>query len=177
MADMTAELRTLLQHGHIARHRGRSQDALRAFESAAAIARKVGAKEELIIALKGQAQIERDLNQLERAKALYQQAVNSCRKHDDPLLLAHTLRHLADILSDLNAHSEAEPVYREALAFYRANLKTGVLDLANCLRPLALLLEATGKVAEAKETWIETRVLYNALNLRDAVAECEKHLA
>ena len=148
---MSAELRALLQQGHSARSKGRPDDALRAFEDAITLAKKSGAKEELVHALKGHGQIERDLGRTAAAKARYQQATDECRTFADALLLAHTIRHLADIHSDQNEFALAEPLYREVLTLYRSNLGTSVLDLANAVRPFAILLESTGRHAEAKD--------------------------
>jgi hypothetical protein len=71
----------------------------------------------------------------------------------------------------------AEPCYVEALALYRSSGHTAPsLDLANAIRPLAILRERVGNVDEAILLWREARDLYLAVNVRAGVAECSKHL-
>ena len=71
----------------------------------------------------------------------------------------------------------AEPCYEEALALYRSSGQTAPpLDLANAIRPLAILRERVGNANEAVLLWREARDLYLSVNVRAGVAECSKHL-
>jgi tetratricopeptide (TPR) repeat protein len=86
------------------------------------------------------------------------------------------LRHLADIHQDAGAWSAAEPLYEHALRLYRADPSTGTLELANALRPYALLRERLGDGDAAVALWREARALYLAAGIAEAVAECDRHL-
>ena len=72
---------------------------------------------------------------------------------------------------------KAEPCYQEALLLYRDHPGTAPLDLANALRPFAILSEALGKPEQAIQLWTEARTLYAALNLKAGVDESSEHLA
>jgi tetratricopeptide (TPR) repeat protein len=122
-------------------------------------------------------QIERDLGRSEAARPLYEEAVSLCRGQSDALRLAHTVRHLGDLHQDAGRLGLAEPCYEEALALYRGSGHTPPpLDLANAIRPLAILRERAGNVVEAAGLWREARDLYLAVNVRAGVAECSNHL-
>jgi hypothetical protein len=88
---------------------------------------------------------------------LYEDAVALCRRLDDPLLLAHTVRHLGDVLCENGKDEQAEPHYREALAIYRSH--TGpILDLANAIRSLAVLREDESLWEEAHHLYVMAKV-------------------
>lgn len=111
------------------------------------------------------------------ARRSYEEAVSLLREEGDPFRLAHTLRHLGDVLREAGRSSDAEPCYREALAMYRGQEGTLPLDLANAIRPLAILETAAGRGREARELWEEARALYEAVGVREGVAECAQQLA
>lgn len=122
-------------------------------------------------------QIERDLGRGEVARPLYEEAVSLCRGQSDVLRLAHTVRHLGDLHLDAGRLDLAEACYEEALALYRSSAHTAPpLDLANAIRPLAILRERLGKADEAVPLWQEARDLYLSANVGEGVAECSKHL-
>jgi tetratricopeptide (TPR) repeat protein len=111
------------------------------------------------------------------ARLPYQAAVALCRAEGDPLLLAHTVRHLGDVHQDAGRIALAEPCYREALRLYRGNPATRALDLANALRPLAILVDGAGDAEEARRLFAEARDLYAAARVDEGVADCDHHLA
>lgn len=152
------------------------ENARRRYERAIERARSEELRRELIKALKGLGQIARDANDRDEALSLYEQAVMLCRKEDDPLLLAHTIRHVADIHADNGRDDLAAPCYQEALAIYREHRETSVLDLANAVRPFALLKQKAGQLEDAKHLWAEARDLYSAANVPQGVAECSRHV-
>ena len=166
----------LIQQATQARRDKRLADAHRGFVEAVALCRKAGTKRELIQALTGLGQIERDLGRLDRAQTLYEEAVALCRQHEDTLILAHTLRHLGDIHRSARQAELAEPCYREALALYRSNEQTPPVDLANALRPLAILREGQGEIDEARALWEQARNLYEAAGVEGGVAESSVRL-
>jgi tetratricopeptide (TPR) repeat protein len=145
------------------------EEARALFVDAAAMSRANDARRELVEALKGIAQIDRDLGRRADALPSYEEAVDVCRGIGDPLLLAHTLRHLADLHHDDARDDLAEPLYAEALALYRAS-DAPPLDLANALRSLAI-------IKNSEELWEEAFHLYVATNVPPGVAETALRLA
>src|SRR5437899_6426180 len=117
--------------------------------------RQAGMKRELIRALKGLGQIERDLNNDAAALVLYEEAVALCRQQGDALMLAHTVRHVGDIHQEGGRDDLAEPCYNEALSIYRRDNETQQLDLANTIRPFALLKANAREVEDARRWWAD----------------------
>jgi tetratricopeptide (TPR) repeat protein len=113
---------------------------------------------------------------LDAARALYTEAAAQYRQEGLTLAWAHTVRHVADMWLEESQFEAARPLYEDALKAYRGSLETRILDLANTLRPYALLNEATGKLEAAGELWQEAKSLYASLRVREGVAECDAHL-
>jgi tetratricopeptide (TPR) repeat protein len=141
-----------------------------------AAARSAGNDVDLVHALKGLGQVERDLGHTERALPLYEEAMELCLANEDLPALAHTLRHLGDIHQDAGNWSQAEEFYVQALNLYRRDNTVTPLDLANALRPLAQLRERVGDDAAAEPMWREARALYLAAGVGEGAAECDRHL-
>lgn len=118
----------------------------------------------------------RKQSDLRAARAHYAIAADIYRGQDDALAYAHTIRHIADMYLDESDLVEARPLYEEALEIYRGNLQTRLLDLANTVRPFALLNEASGNLAVATQLWQEARNLYSSLRVEEGVRECDAHL-
>jgi tetratricopeptide (TPR) repeat protein len=167
----------LMKAAERARREDHLADAQRDYAKAVALCRRAGVRRELVQALKGLGQIERDLGRNEAALPLYEEAVALCREEGDPLALAHTVRHLGDIHRHAGRVESAESCYLEALALYRGNERTGPLDLANAIRPLAILKDHAGEMDEARRLWEEARDLYAVVNVPQGVAECSRRLA
>lgn len=130
----------------------------------------------LINALKMMGQIERDEGQLEAALAHYLRAADLSRDQSDLLLLAHTIRHVGDIHWDMGDADLAEPCFEEALALYRERSPPPG-ELANALRPMALLKEAAGDKAAAYDLWCEAGDLYAVAGIDAGVEECARRAA
>jgi len=120
-------------------------------------------------------QARRDRN-LPLARSHYAEAAEIYRGQNDNLAYAHTIRHIADIFVEESNLTESKPLYEEALELYRSNLNTKLLDLANTVRPYALLNEGLGNKDAAMELWQEARNLYRSLRIDQGVAECESHI-
>ena len=95
----------------------------------------------------------------------------------DPLRLAHTVRHVGDILREDKQLEPAGPCYREALEIYRAHEDTPPLDLANAIRGYALLKAETGERQDAIALWQEAGELYAQVHVEAGVAESERRVA
>jgi tetratricopeptide (TPR) repeat protein len=123
------------------------------------------------------AKAEREAGRNEAAIALYGQAAEIARRDGDTLALAHRLRHIGDIHLEAGRIDRAAPCYDEALALYRSREDAKPLDLANLLRPMALLCEARKEPEAARRHWAEARALYEQVGVAAGVAECTRHLA
>jgi tetratricopeptide (TPR) repeat protein len=161
-------IKELLRSGRRARFETPAE-ARKLFAEAAAMAHESGAWRELVDALKGIAQVERDLGRRTEARPFYEKAVAVCREIADPLLLAHTIRHLGDLHHDDGRDDLAEPMYAEALALYRTS-DPSPLDLANAVRSLAV-------IKNSEELWEEAFHLYAAANVPPGAAESALQLA
>ncbi len=107
----------------------------------------------------------------------YRDAVALLRASGEPLRLAHTVRHVADMEREAEDWPAALRDYAEALQLYRRSPETGKLDLANTLRGYALLLEALGARGEAGAMWVEARELYRGVGVQAGVDEAARRVA
>ena len=110
------------------------------------------------------------------ARARYSEAAEIYGRAANQLAYAHTIRHIADMYLDESEFELARPLYEEALEIYRSSLDSRILDLANTIRPYAILNEAIGKRDIARDLWQEAKVLYTAIRVGDGVSECETRL-
>src|SRR6266581_2807522 len=103
--------------------------------------------------------------------------VASLRKVDDPLRLAHAVRHLGDAYYYARRSARAESCYVEALSIYRRYENRQPLDLANAIRSFAVLKDEVGSAEEAEQMWQEAHDLYVSLNASVGIAESAARLA
>ncbi len=113
---------------------------------------------------------------LAAAREHYAEAAKLYRQENQVLAYAHTIRHIADIDQQEHNPGTAKPLYEEALEIYRSNLDTKLLDLANTVRPYALLVEEQGDSVLAMKLWEEARSLYGSLRIDQGVSECNNHI-
>ena len=172
-----ADLDATLARGLDARRAGDAAAARAEYTSALVACRQTDDEPRLVRALAGLAQVERDEDETAACVALYREALGLCRGLGDPRPLAYVLRHLGDVLREADDLEPAEPALREAAELIRADPETTGVGLANVLRPLALLLGATGRPDEARPLWHEVRELYGAAGLPEGVEEADEHLA
>ena len=102
----------------------------------------------------------------------YEEASNLLRNSPDRLKFAHTVRHLGDVYAEQREWLRAEPCYIEALEVYRSHPSPSKLDVANAIRPYAILLSATGRHAESRGLFAEAARLYEAVGIAAGVEEC-----
>lgn len=167
---------SLIRRGMAARRDDRPDDAMRHMKAAVALARFGNDPLALARALHGQANVERDRGEVRAALDLYLEAVPLCRQGDDPLVLAHTARHLGDVLREMGDLEAAGRCYGEALALYRADPDAPPLDVANAVRPAAILCEALGEDDQARALWREAGGLYRRAGVEAGVSESAAHL-
>jgi tetratricopeptide (TPR) repeat protein len=103
-------------------------------------------------------------------------AVVSARAVDDPLRLAHRVRHLGDAYYYAGRAATAESCYLVALSAYRRHERTRPLDLANAIRSFAVLKHEGGAAEQAQGLWQEAHDLYVTLNATAGVAESAARL-
>ena len=168
---MIAAIKSLLKQAAHARGSGESAEAERLYKQAAADAK---AKDDAAHAeaLLGVAQARRDRGDLVAASINYAEAITLLRACNEPSLLAFTLRHAADVRSELREYGAANAHIEEAIRLYRAADPWSALDLANALRVAALNSER-----EAYAAWREAEKLYAGENVNQGVEECTMHLA
>jgi tetratricopeptide (TPR) repeat protein len=106
------------------------------------------------------------------ARLCYEEAVALFRESDQPLVLAHTIRHLGDVYLEQGRPDLAEPCYHEALGLYRSHEDDSSLDLANAVRSLAVL-----RWEQTKMLWEEVRALYTSLNIEAGIKESAARVA
>lgn len=106
------------------------------------------------------------------ARLCYEEAVVLFREADEPLILAHTIRHLGDVYLEQGRPDLAEPCYHEALGLYRNHADESSLDLANAVRSLAVL-----RWEQAKMLWEEVRTLYTGLSIEPGIKESAARVA
>jgi len=167
---------SLIRRGMAARREDRPDEAMRLMKAAVALARFGEDPLARARALHGLANVERDLGQLDVALRLYLEAVPLCRQGDDPLVFAHTVRHLGDVLRELGDLEKAGRCYAEALAVYRADPDAPPLDVANAVRPAAMLCEALGEADQARALWREAGELYRRAGVEAGVSESAAHV-
>jgi tetratricopeptide (TPR) repeat protein len=174
---MTDAIEKLLTQAAQARREKRLADAHRDLVEAVSIARHTHNRRELARAVTELGRIDRDMGNRDAALAAYQETAAIYRELGDELKLAHTIRHVGDIHWDAKRAGAAEPCFHEALALYATHPETPPLDLANAVRPLALLKDDAGESEEADRLWEEAKNLYASVNVLPGVVECAGRLA
>lgn len=121
--------------------------------------------------LNREAKLKRNEGEFAEAVSLHEQALLIFRKLDRPAERAYTLRHVADLHSELGELTKAKREIEEAINFYRDTPYGKPLDLANALRVSALNTER-----QANKLWQEARSLYGSLKIDAGVDEAHVHI-
>ncbi len=178
---MSERLRQEIERARQARLEGRAAEARGALE--AALAQRTGDGDgtrcdtldfEARMLL---ANLERDLGDIDAARVRYEAIARFCDADAEPRRHAVALRHLADVRCESGDLADAERGYVRALAILREAADTTPADLANALRPYALLCERTGRPDDARDAWREARGLYVVAGIEAGVEECDAALA
>ena len=148
-------------------------DLVRACE----ICEQAGAKKELSVALGKLGHVALDLDHPNKARTLFEESVAAAREADDPLRLAHAVRHLGQANQRLRRLESAARCYEEALDLYDQAGTAHPLDHANTLRPMAALSEELGDVEGARLLWRRAAKLYRAAGVEEGARECEAQLS
>lgn len=169
---MNQELKSILEQARAARRAGGLATARQAFRQALETSQLAADKHGRFVALRGLGQVQRDEGDPVKAIGYYEEALEVAQELGDPVLIAHTLRHLADACAESGHQERAAPLYSEAISRYRAQDNAPLLDVANALRPAAALCEELGDTAKAATWWREARDLYGQAGIEAGVAEC-----
>lgn len=121
-------------------------------------------------------QIAADQDQWELAASYGWKAIEYYKNAGDPLKIAHSYRHQADIMRQMDCGIEAHALYKKALDIYREHKGAAANDLANALRGYALNLYDMGRKDQAKQTWEEAADLYASIGLLEGVEEARSWL-
>ena len=148
-------------------------DLVRACE----VCQRAGATKELSVALGKLGHVALDLDDPNRARTLFRESVAAAREADDPLRLAHALRHLGQVNHRLGRLESAGQCYEEALAVYDQDATAPPLDHANALRPAAALRQELGDFEAARLLWRRAAKLYRVAGVEEGVRECEARLS
>jgi tetratricopeptide (TPR) repeat protein len=175
-ADSMTDATALLNRAHKARLDHSPEQARALLREAVEQSRAADDPHALGRALAKLGQIERDMGDTDTALDHYREAASIARAEDDALGLAHRLRHIADIHRNEDRLDLAEPSYDEALAIYRSREGAPPLDLANTVRPMAMLKEKQGWTGEAAALWAEAKALYARAGVEAGVAESAARL-
>jgi tetratricopeptide (TPR) repeat protein len=106
------------------------------------------------------------------AQKCYEESVTILRQLDEPLLLAHTVRHLGDVYHEQGRSDLAENCYLEALNLCRKHQDRSPLDLANAIRSLAVL-----RWEQSRALWEEARDFYTAIGIETGIKESTARIA
>jgi tetratricopeptide (TPR) repeat protein len=166
----------LITAAYDARREGRPKEAKQLFSDAVTLCQPTGEQTLLAKALTGLGQIERDLRNIPDSLRYYRAAEAIYRGLANPLRLAHTVRHVGDILRQDGLLDQARPCYEEALRIYREQDQTPPLDLANAIRGFALLRAETGEREQARSLWQEARSLYQSEDVQAGVRESDAQI-
>lgn len=92
------------------------------------------------------------------AKRIFTEAIDLCRKADDPRGLARALSGLAQIERDLRDFERARPLYEEAVSIYRSSNDRP--NLAHTVRHLGDILRHQGRLELAEPCYLEALQIY-----------------
>jgi tetratricopeptide (TPR) repeat protein len=174
---MTDKFKEQLAEGYRARRENRLSASRAAFIDVVRKAAEEGDRSSLAEALGGLAEAEDGIGNCEAARHHYANAAVLYRQIGPPKMLACTLRHEADLWMQTNRSAEAEPLYLEAEKAYRQSGEDSALDLAHTLRALALIRETNGETKAARSFWQEACEIYTRLEVKEALAECDRKLS
>jgi len=169
------QILSALQDGIAARRAARFSEALQLMNEAASMCGPDQDYERALI-FRELGELARNRDDLNAAQTHYEESAALLRRSDDPLKLAHTIRHLGDVHAQQANWGEAERCFVEALDIYRAHPSPDALDLANAIRPYALLKTRTGRTEEARPLWLEAGALYETEGIAAGVEECRRHV-
>jgi hypothetical protein len=107
----------------------------------------------------------------QHAVMLAADALALARQSNDPLLVAYTLRHTADIHAQLGLYDQSATEIAEAIRIYREHASEHALDLANALRISTLNAERRAHAA-----WHEAETLYASVDVQAGVNGAQHHI-
>ncbi len=167
---MIEALKSLLNRAAQARTEGNRDDAEALYKQAAEDAKAQDAVDRAE-ALNGIARARSDAGDRTGAAIYQSEAITLLRNANATVPLAHTLRHAAEVRSEIKEYGVAGTQIDEAIRLYRAFDPPDPRRLANALRVAALNDER-----QAQAAWNEALALYKSAGVVAAVEEASDHL-
>ena len=167
----------LMRAAWSARAEGKLTDAERLLGEALSVAKQSDSPGVRVQCLVKISHVMQDQGRAREAGEAAREAVSAARTLHDPRLLAWAVRHLGDVCRADGQLGDAAARYREAISLYAELPEPPPLDVANALRPLAIVMESEGDTARASELWEEARRLYGLVGIQEGVDEASAHLA
>ncbi|MBE6946124.1 MAG: tetratricopeptide repeat protein [Ruminococcaceae bacterium] len=164
--------RTLAQaneyYGDVLFRLGRPREALRCYEEAEKLYRKVQEDQGLANTLFSRGEVLQLLGQPQEALRCYEEVEKLYRKEQDDLGLANTLHSRGEVLRNLGQPQEALRCYEEAEKLYRKEHSD--LGLANTLRSRGQVLRNLGQPQEALQCYEKAEKLYRKVHSDQGLA-------
>ena len=173
---MTNEVQSLLQEAWAHRREGDYDQAGAVLEKAHALADDQDFKS-LGRIYHIYAQFSADHDKYDEAVISYRKSLSYYEQSGDHAKVAHSMRHVADTLTQLGMLEEAERAYHTVLDIYGSLPSANPGNVANATASFARLLAEAGKLNEAITAWTETRALYSQIGFQAGVDEAEQRLA
>lgn len=122
-------------------------------------------------------QLFRDEGNLQEAIESYQLALGHFKQMRDQLMIAHTLRHLAEIRQEVGDLEAARNDYEACSRLYDNAAEVSKMDLANFYRAYALFLEQDqAEKSVIERYWERAKAIYTEYGIEEGVKECDLHL-
>jgi tetratricopeptide (TPR) repeat protein len=172
---MSESTENVLAEAMRARREYRHEDARRDLLQLIKTLRDKGPQLDLASALRELGETERRTDPAS-ARQYYEEAITILRTLNAPVLLAHAIRHLGDVLYESGEAPRARSCHHEALTIYRQHPEASRLELANAIRSLAVSQSSSGDKAQAIQLWQEARALYRSLDIEAGVNESTKQI-
>jgi predicted ATPase/tRNA A-37 threonylcarbamoyl transferase component Bud32 len=163
-----ARQRALFAAGVLAREQGDYGPAAALIEESLGIARELGDKSGIGIALNALASFARDHGDVEKAQTLFEASLEVWRGSGDPIAIARSLSNLANVAALRRDYAGAQRLYRECLAMFQQLAdRTGIAWTLNCQGDVA---REQGEASEARTFYEESLRAFRDLGDRRGIA-------
>ena len=90
--------------------------------------------------------------------------------------IAHSKRHMAALLVNLNDLEKAVATYKNVIHDYENNSSSSLIDKANAWRGYAIALENIGEIDESIAAWSSAKEYYRSIGLVDGEGEAQEKI-
>jgi predicted ATPase/DNA-binding winged helix-turn-helix (wHTH) protein len=173
--DTPARAGTLLACAKLSLFRGRYEESLAYAQQALAIARRIGARRQIMLALDELGSALNTLGRVEEALQAHDESLGLARELGEARQIGHLLNSIAESRRSAGHLDDAERCYREALELMRVH--GGRLGIGVVLNNLVRVLVARGQAAQARHFAIECLHVVRDENLGVDLLEASVGLA